>query len=81
MINIFEVLPYVHNGFNSSTEILNQMHLKLNSSNYKELKATLMKYNCEPTIKNKRHGYLVDERGIRGTIAQNVIKSMRGEIL
>ena len=78
MFNIEDVLPFIIDGeFNGATEILERMDLKLTSSNYKHLKLLMTYCGCEQQIKNKKRGYLVNERMMRENIAKRVIRLSR----
>ena len=78
MFNVEDVLPFIIDGeFNGATEILKRMNLKLTSTNYKRLKFLMTYCGCEQQIKNKKRGYLVNERLMRENIAQRVIRLSR----
>ena len=78
MFDLENVIPYVIDGeFNGATEILERMDLKPTSINYKRLKFLMTYCGCEQQIKNKKHGYLVNERLMRENIAQRVIRLSR----
>lgn len=78
MFNIEDILPFIIDGeFNGATEILERMDLKPTSSNYKRLKLLMTYYGCEQQIKNKKRGYLINERLMRENIAQRVIRLSR----
>lgn len=78
MFNIEDVLPFIIDGeFNGATEILERMDLKPTSINYKRLKFLMTYCGCEQQIKNKKRGYLVNERLMRENIAQRVIRLSR----
>ena len=78
MFNVEDVIPFIIDGqFNGATEILERMDLKPTSTNYKHLKLLMTYYGCEQQIKNKKRGYLVNERLMRENIAQRVIRLSR----
>ena len=78
MFNIEDVLPFIIDGeFNGATEILKKMNLKQTSTNYKRLKFLMTYCGCEQQIKNKKRGYLVNERLMRENVAQRVIRLSR----
>ena len=78
MFNVEDVLPFIIDGeFNGATEILEKMNLKLTSTNYKRLKFLMTYCGCEQQIKNKKRGYLVNERLMRENVAQRVIRLSR----
>ena len=78
MFNVEDVLPFIIDGeFNGATEILKRMDLKLTSINYKRLKFLMAYCGCEQQTKNKKRGYLVNERLMRENIAQRVIRLSR----
>ena len=78
MFNVEDILPFIIDGeFNGATEILKRMNLKLTSTNYKRLKFLMTYCGCEQQIKNKKRGYLVNERLMRENIAQRVIRLSR----
>ena len=78
MFNVEDVIPFIIDGqFNGATEILERMDLKPTSNNYKRLKLLMTYYGCEQQIKNKKRGYLVNERLMRENIAQRVIRLSR----
>ena len=78
MFNVEDVLPFIIDGeFNGATEILERMDLKLTSSNYKRLKLLMTYCGCKQQIKNKKHGYLVNERLMRENVAKRVIRLSR----
>ena len=78
MFNVEDVIPFIIDGeFNGATEILERMDLKPTSNNYKRLKFLMTYYGCEQQIKNKKRGYLVNERLMRENIAQRVIRLSR----
>ena len=78
MFNVEDVLPFIIDGeFNGATEILERMDLKQTSSNYKRLKFLMTYCGCKQQIKNKKRGYLVNERLMRENIAQRVIRLSR----
>ena len=78
MFNIEDVLPFIIDGeFNGATEILKKMNLKQTSTNYKRLKFLMAYCGCEQQIKNKKRGYLVNERLMRENVAQRVIRLSR----
>lgn len=82
VLKIENVLPYLNDGWNSSTELLQKMNMCLSIYNYEELKHLMTCYNCEPKIvklrSGKRSGYNVNIRGIREQIAEESIKLCRG---
>lgn len=76
--NVEDIIPFITDGeFNGATEILERMDLPLTSSNYKRLKLLLTYCGCEQQIRNKKRGYLVNERLMRENIAQRVIRLSR----
>ena len=76
--NVEDIIPFVTDGeFNGATEILERMDLPLTSSNYKRLKFLLTYCGCEQQIRNKKRGYLVNERLMRENIAQRIIRLSR----
>ena len=78
MFNVEDVLPFIIDGeFNGATEILERMNLKQTSNNYKRLKFLMTYCGCEQQIKNKKRGYLVNERLMRENVAQRVIRLSR----
>ena len=78
MFNIEDVLPFIIDGeFNGTTEILERMELKPTSNNYKRLKLLMTYCGCEQQIKNKKRGYLVNERLMRESVAKRVIRLSR----
>ena len=78
MFNIEDVLPFIIDGeFNGATEILERMELKPTSNNYKRLKLLMTYCGCEQQIKNKKRGYLVNERLMRESVAKRVIRLSR----
>lgn len=78
MFNVEDVLPFIIDGeFNGATEILERMKLKTTSNNYKRLKFLMTYCGCEQQIKNKKRGYLVNERLMRENVAQRVIRLSR----
>ena len=78
MFNVEDVIPFIIDGqFNGATEILERMDLKPTSNNYKRLKFLMTYCGCEQQIKNKKRGYLVNERLMRENIAQRVIRLSR----
>ena len=78
MFNVEDVLPFIIDGeFNGATEILEKMDLNPTSNNYKRLKFLMTYCGCEQQIKNKKRGYLVNERLMRENIAQRVIRLTR----
>ena len=78
MFNVEDVIPFIIDGqFNGATEILERMDLKPTSNNYKRLKLLMTYYGCEQQIKNKKRGYLINERLMRENIAQRVIRLSR----
>ena len=78
MFNVEDVLPFIIDGeFNGATEILKRMNLKLTSTNYKRLKFLMTYCGCEQQIKNKKRGYLVNERLMRENVAKRVIRLSR----
>ena len=78
MFNVEDVLQFIIDGeFNGATEILEKMNLKSTSTNYKRLKFLMTYCGCEQQIKNKKRGYLVNERLMRENVAQRVIRLSR----
>ena len=78
MFNVEDVLPFIVDGeFNGATEILKRMDLKPTSSNYKRLKFLMTYCGCEQQTKNRKRGYLVNERLMRENVAQRVIRLSR----
>ena len=78
MFNVEDVLPFIIDGeFNGATEILERMELKPTSNNYKRLKLLMTYCGCEQQTKNKKRGYLVNERLMRENIAHRVIRLSR----
>ena len=76
--NVEDIIPFITDGeFNGATEILERMDLPLTSNNYKRLKLLLTYCGCEQQIRNKKRGYLINERLMRENIAQRVIRLSR----